>query len=313
MRCKKNNTGSKIINYFLTTLKYYQFIKNDPGMERMFNATFKAKYPTWLNGISVDSYIYEGKYREALQTLRNNQQIRKPEVHYYLKMATCHYGLKDSNSTAEQAIAAVQLFNNPSSKGKNYEKYNQNALQRPTIKSRHLHFLPPAPDAVLSYVTRLLINLLKDKGFAPPSIESDWALGHVIVLLQYTWPTVGETDLFYQILHRIKRKESFTYPLFSQYVVQIEFLEEFMALALSSENGGGMALDIVHPMNAAVSTSTSSTPPSRRVGTRGANRGEKEEINTAIKRQVLRSHENLDKIIIDFLMDNRDSIFKCLI
>ena len=50
----------------------------------------------------------------------------------------------------------------------------------------------------------------------------------------------------------------------------------------------------------------------RRMGTRGANRGEKSEIKSLLKRQVMRCHENLDNLIVDFLANQRDPIFGCL-
>ena len=57
----------------------------------------------------------------------------------------------------------------------------------------------------------------------------DMAMGHIITLLQYNWP--DQRELFHMLLHRIRKKESFSYPLFSQYVVNIDILEEMMYLA----------------------------------------------------------------------------------
>ena len=59
--------------------------------------------------------------------------------------------------------------------------------------------------------------------------------------------------------------------------------------------------------------SASSTDGRKRLGTRGANRGEKTEIKSALKKQAARSYENLDDVILDFVSKNRDSLFQCML
>ena len=77
----------------------------------------------------------------------------------------------------------------------------------------------------------------------------------------------------------------------------------------SAPGGTGVILDICPPdLNKSVESIGS-----RRLGTRGANKGEKVEVRAALKRQVARSYENLDRLIADFLTKNRDSIFQCLL
>ena len=56
-----------------------------------------------------------------------------------------------------------------------------------------------------------------------------------------------------------------------------------------------------------------SSTPGRRLGTRGANRGEKNEIRTALKKQVARCYDNIDEVILDFVNKNRDSLFQCML
>ena len=51
---------------------------------------------------------------------------------------------------------------------------------------------------------------------------------------------------------------------------------------------------------------------SARPGTRGANRGEKEDFKMAMKRQASRSHENVETLIVEFLTKNTDLILQCL-
>ena len=74
--------------------------------------------------------------------------------------------------------------------------------------------------------------------------------------------------------------------------------------------GTGVVLDICNPD---LNKSSDSVGSSRRLGTRGANKGEKTEVRAALKKQVARSYESLDVLIADFLTKNRDSIFQCLL
>ena len=48
-------------------------------------------------------------------------------------------------------------------------------------------------------------------------------------------------------------------------------------------------------------------------GTRGANRGEKNEIRSALRTQVRRAYDNLDDVIMDFVNNNRDSLFQIML
>ncbi len=107
-------------------------------------------------------------------------------------------------------------------------------------------------------------------------------------------------------MHRIRMKDSFSYPIFCNHVVVIDILEEFSHLM--SDPTTQVTLDIT-PFTGGSAGST----PSRRVGTRGANRGEKNEIRSAIKKQVARCYENLDDTIADFVTKNRDSVIQCLL
>lgn len=167
-------------------------------------------------------------------------------------------------------------------------------------KSRHVHFLPMTRSHLLAYCCTVLVYVMKDRCLQPASklsMDSDTAMGHVIVLLQYIFPE--ESDLFHLLIHRIRLKDNFSYPSFCNYVIHVDFLEEFSHLVADVKCK--LALDI-----------TPSVTNQRRMGTRGANRGEKEEIKSALKKQVARSNDNLDDIIIDFLKKYKDTILTCL-
>ena len=87
----------------------------------------------------------------------------------------------------------------------------------------------------------------------------------------------------------------------SKYVINIELLEEIMHLA---SEGGGLLLDIL-PGSWAGGAGA-------RPGTRGANRGGREEFRSAMRRQAARSHENIEAVIADFLSAEASLILQTL-
>ena len=126
-------------------------------------------------------------------------------------------------------------------------------------------------------------------------------MGHCIVLLQYNWYDCHDNrELFFHLLNRVRGKDGFTYPLFCKYVVNIEMLEEIMFLA--SEQGGSVTMDIIPGYQGG----------GARPGTRGANRGEREEFRAAMRRQASRSHESIENIVMDFLINESSLILQTL-
>ena len=109
------------------------------------------------------------------------------------------------------------------------------------------------------------------------------------------------------IIHKIKVSDVFTYPIFMRHVTNIEFLEMFSNIMSESS----VTLDIAPTFTGAPAASST---PGRRMGTRGANRGEKNEIKSAIKKQAsTRAYDNMDDVIIDFVNKNRDTLFSAVL
>lgn len=72
------------------------------------------------------------------------------------------------------------------------------------------------------------------------TMECDLAMGHMLVLMQVDWPyhECQQTE----IIQRIRQRGSFTYALFTKYIVVPDIVDEFMLL--STEN---VPLDILPP------------------------------------------------------------------
>ncbi|XP_059089284.1 integrator complex subunit 10-like [Tigriopus californicus] len=298
---------SVMVASFLRAYRYYDLIHSEPGLNAMFQQL--RGITQTLASFCVDVAQYQGRFRDALSILRSQPTPHIPAkiCRNHVKLATIQFSLGEYHATADHLIEAVA--NLPPVISEN-EKPNLpailigSALKQPSaVKTRHVHFLPFTRHHILAYCARILIYILKDRALQPTSPNNDITLGHVLVLLQYIFPE--EKDLMLMMVHKIKQKDAFSYPLFSSYIVQIELLEEFAHLL--GDPTCKVALDL-SPSGGLQSGNQSQ----RRVGTRGANRGEKEEVRTAIVKQVAKSQEPLDELLISFLEENHDSILECL-
>ena len=257
-----------------------------------------------LDKFRVDFAHYHGTsaggWSAAVARLAATSPRARP-VWTALKTATLQYCSGDHRSAAQSLVSCVAELPHAADTTDNSAAAAAAGLTVPTTRARHCRFVPLSRGAVLSYSCRLLTSLLQEKAMFPGG-GGDLATGHCMVLLQHSWADSEDTrELFYHLLGRVRGRETFTYPLFCKYVVNIEMLGEVMHLA--SEQGGGVVMDIL-PGGVAGGGA--------RPGTRGANRGEKEEFRSAMRRQAARSHEPVQDIIVDFLTSEANLILQTL-
>ena len=289
-----------LIHAFQVACTAWQLVTSSSALESRFQnlvvqLSASAGPLNLVTQFSADYYLLSGKLREALADLRQLvSRASEPEPWHGLKLATVYHCLGDrrmaAQSLAECICLASQLAGGEGTVG---------GLTWPTAKSRHLRFLPLTRGGLISYCCRLVTAILQEKALQH-NAGGDLAMGHILVVLQYNWP--DQRELFNMMMHRVKKKESFSYPLFAQYVVNIEILEEIMYL--STVEGGGVALDLFPGGGAGLGGA--------RPGTRGANRGEKEDFRQTMRRQAARSQEPIDRIIVDFFAGHSDLILQCL-
>lgn len=121
----------------------------------------------------------------------------------------------------------------------------------------------------------------------------------MLVLIQLNYPAEIKTAEF--IFDRIRSKQSFSFPEFSEYVICRDFLEEFMYLYT---NESKIQLELNTP------TASSLT---RRIGTRGSDRGIKDEFKQLIRKQMARSDEDVESLILHFISQERGSLMQLIL
>lgn len=111
-------------------------------------------------------------------------------------------------------------------------------------------------------------------------------LGNMLVLLQLGWP--DEKITASSILKHISEKDNFTYSNLPKYIINVDYLEEFMHLFMHGTVKLELAPPQVHPV-------------ARRIGTRGADKAVKDDIKQLLKLQISRCNDDVEQLIIQFL------------
>ena len=295
---------SALVRLFRLAADSWSLLTSQPNLESQFQSlvsqlgiSLGQARVNMFDNFRVDfKHFYSGG-RDVLGLVRSESNSHRP-AWQAVKTATLQYCSGDQRSAAQSLMAGVAEL----TASTDTEEGVSAGLTMPTNKTRHCRFIQLTRPAVLTYCCKLLTSLLQEKAMFPGA-GGDLATGHCMVLLQYNWTDCTDNrELFYHLLNRVRGKEGFTYPLFCKYVINIEMLEEIMFLA--SEQGGGLVMDIL-PGSWAGGAGA-------RPGTRGANRGEREEFRSAMRRQAARSHENIEQIIADFLSTEASLILQTL-
>uniref|UniRef100_A0A2A4K1N1 Integrator complex subunit 10 n=1 Tax=Heliothis virescens TaxID=7102 RepID=A0A2A4K1N1_HELVI len=228
----------------------------------------------WSEGFAEEFALYRGKYDEAMP------QTTVTSVMASIVRVSINYFQKNYAACIENILAALPQLPNV-----------EGVLEPELIvggKHRHLHFLPLTKVAIMHYFCTLLIRILLSTGNS-----TDLTYGHMLVLMQLGWPQ--EEAIFIHILDVIRQKGVFHYHLFSTYIIHIDILEELSFIW--NEQGNNVVLDII--------PNSQQHLGQRRIGTRGADKGVKEDFKQAMKAQVARSNESVLNLMTQFITSER--------
>lgn len=276
----------QMINNFFMVVNCFEFIYSTERLKREFKKFCDClKIDAYLNGFIIDYMVYKGKFDELIAFFeKSNCQV----VSKNIRTAHVSYITKNYSACFEQILSILPLLS----------IRNKGNLSTSLVIGgvrRHLHFLPLTHFAVLQYCVKLLLRCITEN--LSSTNYNEYAIGSALVLTQLDWPQ--EDEFVPPIMEKIKLHGSFHFPLFQNYIINIELLEELTYLW--TPQGGQITLDIIPHLG------------QRRIGTRGADKGAKEEIKQAIRRQIARSNEKLDDLLFKFLTHERAQILQTLI
>uniref|UniRef100_A0A8D8W9X6 Integrator complex subunit 10 n=1 Tax=Cacopsylla melanoneura TaxID=428564 RepID=A0A8D8W9X6_9HEMI len=281
-----------LIEMFGVGVKVWSLMKSNLQIEKEFTLLSESiRLGSWVGNFSLDVALYTEDMEEVHSRLKGGEKGTLTS----LMMASTYHCLRNKNMCIESVFNVVKSLEQFSPGGNLADNLTMTlqspASTPPSGRLRHLHFLPLARLPVLQYCTRLLFNALKEAILHITSLVNlDMLMGHLMVLSQLDWPQ--ERPLITSLCARIRDKGSFSYDLFSLYIVEIDILEEFMHMATRSE--GAIRFELSKPTNQQLLSQ-------RRVTTRNVDKGAKEDLKATIKRQVARSDEPIDELIVKFL------------
>lgn len=297
---------SQLVTTFQQAMASWALVTAHTTLETQFQSlvsqlTASLGRLTMFDNFLIDYKHYNNSVREVIGQVQSETNSSRP-AWQALKTGTLQYCSGDHRSAAQSLVSCISILPQ-SPKDESDSSISTSGLTIPTARPRHCRFIPLTRSAVLTYCCRMLTSLLQEKALFPGA-GGDLAMGHCMVLLQHNWEDCHDNrELFYHLLNRVRGKDGFTYPLFCKYIINIDILQEVMFLA--SEQGGNLTMEILPG-------SSYTGAGGARPGTRGANRGEREEFKSAMRRQAARSHESVEDIVMEFLNNESSLILQTL-
>lgn len=265
---------------FLVAANCWELLHTSEIIKREFTKlAIQLTSKPWMGTFLEEISLYKGKFEDALPPPND------------ISLASRLMRASISFFKAQYSVCLEQTLNVFSQLPLNEGQLETNLTVGGT--HRHIHFLPLTKSAVVHYCTKLMLYSLKSVGNI-----TDLAAGNMIVLLQLDWPQ--EQSLFLSLLEAISQHGVFRYSLFQSYIINIDILEELMYLW--SEQGGNIVLDIL--------PNTQQHLGQRRIGTRGADKGVKEDIKVAMRAQVARCNEPIMNLVTQFITNERAHLLK---
>ncbi|XP_046648740.1 integrator complex subunit 10-like [Daphnia pulicaria] len=293
-------TATTLLSSFLTAVSCWELLQQTEELRNEFSKIclhLRTESWLWLPNFIADVYLHQGLYAEALTKLQSvGSTVLNPQS-FLLKSSGIFFGLGNHIAATEQILHAVA--NLPLEGGSDLPTSFTIPCFSSPIGKPPLHFMALNRTEIVQYSVSVLLACLQDRAFK--NGNSDLAVGHLIVLLQYDWP--NNSNLLEESLEKIRRQGQFTYQLFSSYVIQVDILEEIAYLV--TDQGGAINVDIFPPSAAQLATQ-------RRMTTRRGDLGAREDFRSAMKRQMGRSPENIQNLMIRFMIRERENILQAM-
>lgn len=268
-------------NQFQIAANCWELLHNNDLISREFNKLCnQLQAKPWAEAFTDEMALFRGRYDDVTQS--GLEHMLSTSI---VRVSIC-YNQKRYSACIENILAALPHL--PTAEG---------ILDGELIiggKHRHLHFLPLTKVAIMHYFCTLLIRILLSTGNT-----SDVTYGHILVLMQLGWPQ--EESVLIHILDIIRQRGVFHYHLFSTYIIHIDILEELSFMW--NEHDNNIVLDILP---------NAQHLGQRRIGTRGADKGVKEDFKQAMKTQLSRSNDSILNLMIQFITAERSYFLQIL-
>lgn len=164
-------------------------------------------------------------------------------------------------------------------------------------------FLPLTKYALIQYCTRAIVSRLSRMLLEPNC--SDRLLGDLLALLQLS--SDKDVLLKQHIFNLITQRKSFNLHILSNYIIATDVIEELAYIWNSQQQDDAAVFELTGSPTAgagapaAGNTIAPGTAQPRRIGTRGADKGARDEFKSLIRQQIARCNENVPTLVANFI------------
>lgn len=282
-------------NSFLAGYQCWKLLHSSEHLQYDFSQLLRTmpSLNKWISPFLLDISVFmAAKADDAISLIDNNQAISNLEK--AIRSLSYTVSLDTPNGITLQSfdyiIAILGLLPNTSG---NYVKN-----MTTTIPGRNLVLLPMTKRAIVQYCVQIIINGLKHRIFQQDAICTNNLLGNLLVLLQLEFSMGSHECLMETIFDIIRQRRSFCYLSFPKYIINIEIIEEFMAMYTT----GDVKLEFASNFKSS----------QRRIGTRGAEKADGNDFKHIITQQVLRCNEDIVNLIILFIQQEHIPLVQCI-
>ncbi|GAB0086990.1 Integrator complex subunit 10 [Sergentomyia squamirostris] len=276
-------------NCLITAAHCWQLLHSNEILQRDFGQLLmNLPITDWVNRFLLDLAVYLGRNEDIHANLQSQHDTLDKQV----RLLSLYVSQGNINVTAFNQITTIlrELPSVPLG-----TEYLTNLCG--SSPGRHLVLLPLTRKTITQYCTKVLVTLLKQKILMDPASNSAM-LGNLLVLLQLDWPL--EIEFAETIFEIIRSKGNFTYHLFTTYIINVDMIEEFMFMW--NPQGEEIRLELTVPQ----------APKPHRIGTRGSDKGVKEDFKHIIRQQIARSGEDIDQLVAQFIVQERIQLIQCI-
>ncbi|XP_055693785.1 integrator complex subunit 10 [Lutzomyia longipalpis] len=275
-------------NCLITAAHCWQLLHSNEILQMDFGQLLmNLPITEWVNHFLLDLAVYLGRNDD----IHANLQALKDTLDKQVRLLSLSVSQENINVAAFNHICTI-LSELPTISG---TEYLRNLCG--SGPGRHLVLLPLTRKAITQYCTKALVTVLKKKVLHDSSCSSA-VLGNLLVLLQLDWPL--ETAFAETIFDVIRTRRNFTYHQFSSYIINIDMIEEFTYMW--NPQGEEIRLELTVPQ----------APKPHRIGTRGSDKGVKEDFKHIIRQQIARSGEDIDTLVAQFIVQERLQLIQCI-
>ncbi|XP_037955490.1 integrator complex subunit 10 [Teleopsis dalmanni] len=276
------NASKTISKAFVHAAQCWQLLNTEQFRRDLGELLLKLPIAPWISRFLFDLAMYFGHYDDAKKVMVdlnvNNSLVQNLQI-LSLNMMQGTLTLQGF-----ECVLAI-LSELPTTTGQDMEDLSLN------IK-RHLIFIPLTKNALIQYCVKAIITGLSRKLYEPNC--PDHILGSLLVLLQLEYPR--EAIMAGQIFNLILSRRSFSFKLFISYIVEIDFIEEFMYFWVNYED---FTLDIISP-----------SEPSSHRRSRGTEKGTRDEIRILLRQQVSRANDNIPSLMLNYISQERAQLIE---